>query len=586
MEMKKQYESIVALNNSLEKLRRYYNWYISNEENIDIDNIPTKSELYQALFGFIQLNIILSKENLVTKNNQKKMESKMYDSFLENALSQIATKEDDDNFNIDGVIQEKTLLFSNIKHKLAHGDYYYDIENNNVVLNLEKKEVKINIESFLFFSQYILDNQYASKKENTFTRHIILNNSKRNLNKKLETEDDVKRFLKLNKFRMYNIFKNDFSGITSEDKLKLENWITTIQDSNGNIDHIEEIEKFMLQDFNDNCQLTIHDKDIQYSDEIKQALLKNNKYGIENMELLTYFYGNTLSKLADERYPKSSISFAIYYNSQIIRKLISISDLKITNKKELLNETTDIFRFFFYYNEEIHTALNLSKFVSLYGYTQDKILKEDRNYHYNRENYFDYGKLNLSSIVPSTNKINELWLENEKNRYNSFYEKINTCKILIENYRNQIKSSLEIYKKNPGIAKYINVLKNKLIAKNEELQKLEEQIPNYERDLIKITTDYEVNYKYFQNYSIIEGIRNSISHSGVKIINAGMVDNYNDIILEFENQYKDVLHFKLNISLYNFQQLFVSENINELEKYFNEKIKQPPNEEKVLQKNK
>ena len=56
---------------------------------------------------------------------------------------------------------------------------------------------------------------------------------------------------------------------------------------------------------------------------------------------------------------------------------------------------------------------------------------------------------------------------------------------------------------------------------------------------------------------IINGIRNSISHGGVKIINTG---NMYDTILEFVDEYNGEIEFKLKISLFNLLSLTEPEN--------------------------
>ena len=78
-------------------------------------------------------------------------------------------------------------------------------------------------------------------------------------------------------------------------------------------------------------------------------------------------------------------------------------------------------------------------------------------------------------------------------------------------------------------------------------------LEEYKKELLgKIEND-----EYFRNFSIINGIRNSISHGGVKIINTG---NMYDTILEFVDEYNGEIEFKLKISLFNLLSLTEPEN--------------------------
>ena len=83
------------------------------------------------------------------------------------------------------------------------------------------------------------------------------------------------------------------------------------------------------------------------------------------------------------------------------------------------------------------------------------------------------------------------------------------------------------------------------------------EISSLYNNLISIESYNSSNYDYLRNEAIINGIRNSISHGGVKIINTG---NMYNTILEFVDEYNGEIEFKLKISLFNLLSLTEPEN--------------------------
>ena len=86
-------------------------------------------------------------------------------------------------------------------------------------------------------------------------------------------------------------------------------------------------------------------------------------------------------------------------------------------------------------------------------------------------------------------------------------------------------------------------------------------------ELQTIKQDYVENEKYFHNLAIIEGIRNSIAHGNIQILNATETENFHDVKIRFTDMEDEKIVFQLTVSLYELECLFEPCNINVINQY-------------------
>ena len=298
-------------------------------------------------------------------------------------------------------------------------------------------------------------------------------------------------------------------------------------------------------------------KNKEHIEKIKESFLTNKTIQMleKNSDAFTYTYGELISKIIfknDMQTEKSGL-----FNLVILaNKLNSQNYEEFSLRLNALN-----------LRNEIIASILLARFNLAYCYPLDDIYKKDNNYHLDREELLDFSKLDLSEFNPKVLNINKNGLKNAYIQLESNINEIIELKEKISKITNQIqnleKDEIKKIEKKEILLKLKESLDKMTEKVNEMKEKRVENI-NYYNEVLK---DYEDNYLYFKNLAIIEGIRNSIAHGNVEIINSSLVDNFNNLEIRFYDEYQGKIFFDLTTNLYNFQSLFEEYNISFLRNY-------------------
>lgn len=220
--------------------------------------------------------------------------------------------------------------------------------------------------------------------------------------------------------------------------------------------------------------------------------------------------------------------------------LDTISKYNIQDKDTLLNKMKEDYGGFLSdYNLLISSLI--ATFTAVFSYSIDDLYKD-----------LDYSRLDLEMVKVNKLTIDRTLLDSQ------IQELSNKRKELRDKEKNIVKISENINKvlnKN-NITAYnkLNIVLNKL---NNDKEIILNDINNICINL----NNYSNNYKYLRNKSIIQGIRNSISHGSYRVILNG---NISDTEIEFTSIYNNKLTFSSRIKLIDFINL-LEDNLKPVE---------------------
>ena len=623
-----QKERIVSIINTHNAILKYYDYILKQncpERPCAVKEPLNEDDIYRIIFSFIQLDLLFKKDS-ITKRVDGKVELYIDDYYLEKFLSTIAKKEPDGRFTISDVTETKEELISIIRHKLAHADYYYSTEKKAVILLKQRKdtetiknkmkdeliskysvedtddimnhiskklnkkfeeieydqlEMEIPIEKIINFYEELQEDLYTSYNEKVYTRNIIVNIASRINKKVLKTEQDVLNFIKLFVHKQYKLSCYDNKKIMpqAKDLLNLLIYLSSFYAvDKKSIKELKADDGKIKEDMEETCHhLVIENKKIKDKEtvnKIVKALLlyKDLDETKVDKDVLLYTYESVINKILNNRYGITGIDRGICSNIKILKNILKVS---ASERDELFNfEKPDIAARSLILTdyEEIAATIMLIWFTNIYGYPLEKIYKNDKNYHLVRNHLLDFGKLNLDEFIPSKMNLEKKGLNEINKDIKKKEESIEKNKKSCESFKEKYEELLEKESLTEEHKKGLNFYENQIAKKKRELINYKRQLflLEYKRKLIR--EDYGRNYDHFRNLEIIEGIRNSLFHGNVKILNNGMVSNFFELELEFTNIYKDNEEFKIKVTLGKLIRLFEVHNISAIEKFLSEEF--------------
>ena len=526
----------------------YYAYLISslscNNKPIDLSHYPI--ELKYALLSLISLNLIykkedIIKEDIIEKKDQINYESKMYDYIL-------------DNYKIgDFKTTSSSEMFSIIKNKLAHGDYY--IDKDDVVLNKNGKEMRININLLAKFNLSLSKCFINGYKEDTYVRTIFASRAGLVVKENI-SETNIDTAIRMMTLKTFTFKSMDKSIIPIRVKNEIEADIDIIEKymntSNDYKNHEEMIrKKYEKRGYS----LIIENKKIKDKnliENIKQIIQKRKtELDKKNRASQLFLLGDIVHKQVDPGMPKDGIWIGLFLNQTILTNMIASNNYNLFDLFKMSGPMAKILAS----NSELEiiSAL-LARFEVLYMYPLDDIYKKSNEYHLNRDNEFDFSLLNLDAFKPAVLKIERPAINENYAILNSLFKKINELKEMI--YRNDV-SITEIIDKPEVVAK----IKSNNAKYNKSLEELQEKYRQQSKLYYDVCRDYEVNRKYFNNRCIIEGIRNAIAHGLVEIVNPADCQFIGEILINFKSFHNEKLCFDITLKISDFEKLFDDENI-------------------------
>lgn len=507
-----------------------------------------------------------------------------YDDMLDQCMILIAKPNQDKTFTISNKTGTKEELFSFIRNKIAHGDYYYNDNNKTIVLNSDVGDIEIKINLFIQFYNMLIPMLTSIYKDNEYTRSILLNKTKQLENKVLKTEKEVEDYLRLFTYKKFILTSYDGNVIPMDIKSELEHYIRKILSLQNMKQEYKSYEQKVIKLFaKKGYLLNIENrkiKDKETISKIKDGLLSlkiDENY--EKTHDLNYEYGEIISKIIEPKYAKNGLVVGTFLNLEVLKGIIMLD--KSARLLQFNNHINDAFlkRYIDSNFDEMVLSISLAKFISLYCYPFDDIYKKDNNYHINREDRFDFSKLDLTGFNPEIIDLTKKGEVEANERIKSLTKEKDN---LIE-YQKKLMKDIENISKKPEITPHLNnvleKLKNDLNNVNESIRILLNEWADAVIYCEEVKKDYNKNNDYFRNLAIIEGMRNSIAHGNVKITNIASAKNKFDLNIQFTNIHEGKECFKMNVSIYDLEILFTENNIKLIDNYVN-KI----NNEKVLKK--
>lgn len=498
-----------------------------------------------AKVGFIS-NILLSlKEDLLEESPIARAKSKIALDSLEKVVEAISIKKDSgyliDNYYFS--TREEVVL--EVRNRLAHGNYKLDLPNNQVILEINNNNVRIDIDKLTNFVIKGLYHIIYSQKDIIYKKKFVkIDKLPKARTKPITTNSEMIGTIRKAKYCTIAIKRKDGKEVEEYAKRYLENIIKLYKKEE--VSNISPFTKKQVEE-NYDIEITTNNKIFRTSDftEVVDYLLStttNNDY-----EKQIDIIGREIERKIDNNIDSYSNNIGSITNLLI---LDTISKYNIQDKDTLLNKMKEDYGGFLSdYNLLISSLI--ATFTAVFSYSIDDLYKD-----------LDYSRLDLEMVKVNKLTIDRTLLDSQ------IQELSNKRKELRDKEKNIVKISENINKvlnKN-NITAYnkLNIVLNKL---NNDKEIILNDINNICINL----NNYSNNYKYLRNKSIIQGIRNSISHGSYRVILNG---NISDTEIEFTSIYNNKLTFSSRIKLIDFINL-LEDNLKPVEEliYNNSYIK-------------
>lgn len=544
-----------------DNIKKYYDGvynYMLFLENImyGVDNEVKLDKQYinSAIMGFVSNIFLIIKEGIVLKKGDN-YDILILEEILEENINLIATK-CDDGYLIDGYkFKDKGTLINELRNKIAHGNYEFDLEHNNIILTVYNNKININIKKLSCFVVSSLDSYLKNYKTNEFSRKMVINNKiLSNRKKPMLTKSEIRGFIKKYRQKIITLKSKDSSIIPKpiieefeqiitkyeyehpDEKELYKNIISFEKKYGNNYEIINESKPFKNIDYDTFPTYFLNSiKETTTYDEQVTMLLKELEIN-ENIE------NNKLNLLIDN-----------------LHNLIILDTIKKTNSTNLDIIGEKIYEEYgniFISSNTLISSL-IACFNALFSYGKDNIYKNDNKYSVLNNNGLDYSKLDLTLFNIELCNIDKGYIIDLKTKVDSKFKDLEK----IEEKINQISENINKVNK----LEVINKLKETLLIIKTRKIEVKEMYNNLINEYKNANDYFTNNIDYLTNERIIDGIRNSIAHGNYYLkYNIDM----NSSIIVFEDVYEGKLTFKCSIKINDFIK-FLSDNAPIISNFLN-----------------
>lgn len=205
-----------------ENIANYYNgtvaysFFLQNiiygaNENSNL--ILYKNYMNAAIMGFISNIFLIIKEGLIKKQDST-FNSLILEDILEKNVNIIAEKTDGGYKIGNYTFKDKETLVLELRNKIAHGNFNFDLHHNRVILNIENNEIKININKLSAFVTASLKSYLKNYKTNEFSRKMTINNKVlSNRKKPMLTKSEIRGLIRKYRQKIITLKSKDASII-------------------------------------------------------------------------------------------------------------------------------------------------------------------------------------------------------------------------------------------------------------------------------------------------------------------------------------------------------------------------------------
>lgn len=535
-----------------EAIKRYQDFL--QEKNNKIYDDPYYLDLLELIFtSFL---FILNKDSI-------RLEGEHEDNYLahyitEQIISFLAIKENEKYYINEHEFDSINDIIKLIRDKIAHGAFTINEEANELIIETDTTPITINKKAFIYFVvQLIMRKDLYSFSENYYRFHIQYDQFTL---EHITTQQDIEKFLTTLQICELRFTSKTQKRLSPQQKDRIEKVLHNIKYSNvealTNVD--ENLLNGVLQIYGIKSSIEKRPiKDSKFYTIVKEMIIDNLE------EFITYtpfeqscIVANWIHK-SPEYLQREVISQGIFYNIDLIEE-IKKSDktpyIELLNKKNKSTISSS-------HNERL-LATSLINFYILYQYPLEDTFKRKDNA--SDESYFDYGKLNLSSLNPTIFQIPQNRLNDITGQINATNKRVESIQEEIERLKEQsanITNLLSVETDGSKILKYNMILDN--LSKN--IDSLIEKIELFLEKQTALTLSYQElsNSPYYNNRYLIEYIRNAISHGKVYYRFKEMsLEEGQQTMLFINRNDKGDMGLKLSTTLTDFNKIFSDFNTN------------------------
>ncbi len=524
-----------------------YNYFILNRKNINA-----------ATMAFISNIFLIVKEGIVEKDNNS-FNSLILEEILEKNVGIIATPKNNGYEINNYLFKDKETLVVELRNKIAHGNYIFDLEHNRIIINIDNNEIKINISKLATFVAAGLSSYLKNYKTNEFIRTITYNDKVMvDRTKPILNKNELKSFIK--KYRQKIItLKSKNGSLIPKNIIKLFESLVNMYADGQHEKEFYEDRVFFEKQFNNDYEIIYENKSFKNVDYDMFPTYFLNIMG-ENTT-----YQNQTIMLAKELERNENIK-----NNKLnllidnLNNLIMLEAIKENDTVNISTLSEKILRRYgrpnnFYLSTYTLVSSLIACFNSLFSYGKDNVYKNDNKYTTLDNNGLDYSKLDLSFLDIELCNIDTGYINELKLKKDAKYKDV-------ENTNNKI-TKINDCLSNVKDLEIINKLKNNLINLNNKKIEITNEYNNLLEEYNNANNYYNANINYLRNERIIDGIRNSISHGNYYIKNN--IDIVNSIIV-FEDIYEGNLTFKCSVKINNFME-FLDKSYNVISDFIENK---------------
>lgn len=541
-----------------EAIKRYQDFLLENNTKIYDD--PYYINLLEITFSAFLF--ILNKDSIRLEGEHK--DNYLASYITEQIISFITLKKNNKYYINEQEFNSINEIIKLIRDKIAHGAFTINEDGTKLLIETDQEPLIIDKQDFVYFVvQLIMRKELYSYSDVYHRFHILYNQFTL---EHITSHQDIDKFLST--LQICDLTFTSNKKLSPQDKDIIEKVLHNIKYSN--VDALTTIDESLLngvlQIYKIKTQITRRPiKDTKFYTIVKEMIIDNLD------EFVTYspfeqscIVANWIHK-SPEYLQREIISQGLFYNIDLLQQIKS-SDNK--TYIELLNEKNKS-TISSSHNERL-LATSLINFYILYQYPlEDVFARKDTKEE--SDSFFDYSKLNLSSLKPDIFEMPQNRLFNIKNQADSITKRIEAMQAEIDKLNeqsNNINALLTVERDGAKILKYnmalngLNKNIESLLAKIEELILLQQQLLAQYRELS--------NSPYYNNRYMIEYIRNAISHGKVYYRFNETTQQRNTQSMLFINRDKEGdISLKLNTTLSEFNEIFSDYNTSLLVDYIN-----------------
>lgn len=548
----------------------------SSGSNADL--ITDSNVLLRQKAIFSSFLMLLWKDDFITKDEDQNILSNLSEELLNDIVKIIAIK-DNDKWKVGNIEFENSYdVIEKIKNKVAHGDYL--INEDYLEFNINNKIGKIPIDYVVDFTIAIANKWNKISKYGENKESYVCVDVGDLIPKRIKNEQMIKKAFEC--MSLVELVDKPSNGYQRNKEYQdlvqdyISNFYRLKNQNDESYKLLPAIYEMKLKELG--IDLQTHSTPFILLPEIDKVIdhIKVDKSFLKEKNLKKQI--NYLAFSVYEKYTKNglktNISDGIALNQNILNAL------------EFNNNTS--FNYMFGIDDSIDlpqkikidkaiVAAYLTAFYGTYIYGLDKILTDDERNKLSRiyeQKMFDFSKLDINisfdvMVIKKTNKEFLRQLKCDKDSLENIQKKYMTISKNIHNTRNSIlqeNDDIKIKKKKKALEKQKNALKEKY----GEYATLKRKV-DFEDDFIKNKLD-----KHTENKSIVEHIRNSISHGNIEFNFTQSSGDRNEIKLHFidyDKENPDMVTFESVLTLKQFNELFSPHNIKELSTFLDENKK-------------